>query len=42
VTATEPLRLLALAPAHLQVLMADAPGFADVIEAAVRDRLTRT
>jgi aromatic-L-amino-acid/L-tryptophan decarboxylase len=42
VTATEPLRLLALAPAHLKVLMAEAPRFADVIRSAVRDRLTRT
>lgn len=42
VTATERLRLLVLAPAHLNQLMALAPGVADRIQRAVRDRLART
>jgi aromatic-L-amino-acid/L-tryptophan decarboxylase len=39
VTATEPLRLLVLGPAHLSRLMAEAPGVAQRIEHAVRERM---
>ena len=42
VTAVEPLRLLALAPAHLNLLMAESPPIDERISSAVRDRLTRT
>jgi glutamate/tyrosine decarboxylase-like PLP-dependent enzyme len=42
VTATAPTRLLVLAPAHLNQLMVQAPGVAERIQSAVRDRLTRT
>jgi hypothetical protein len=42
VTAVERLRLLALAPAHLNILMADAPSVDERIQSAVRERLTRT
>ena len=42
VKAIEPLRLLALAPAHLNLLMAEAPSVDERINSAVRDRLTRT
>lgn len=39
VTASEPLRLLVLAPSHLNLLMTDAPPFAERIERAARERL---
>jgi selenocysteine lyase/cysteine desulfurase len=39
VTATEPLRLLVLAPAHLAQLMAEAPAIDEIVRAAVRERL---
>jgi glutamate/tyrosine decarboxylase-like PLP-dependent enzyme len=41
VTATEPLRLLALAPAHLQQLMATAPSVDETVSRALRERLVR-
>ena len=39
VTATEPLRMLALAPSHFNLLMTQAPRFAERIERAMRQRL---
>jgi MFS family permease len=42
VTATEPLRLLVLAPAHLARLMAENPGIDEQVRRAVRERLPTT
>jgi glutamate/tyrosine decarboxylase-like PLP-dependent enzyme len=39
VTATAPLRLLVLAPSHFNLLMTQAPRFAERIDAAMRQRL---
>ena len=39
VTATEPMRLLVLGPAHLNRLVAEAPSVAQRIERAVRERM---
>ena len=42
VTATEPLRLLVLAPAHLARLMAENPDIDEQVRRAVRERLPTT
>ena len=41
VVATEPLRLLVLAPAHLGRLMAEAPAVDEIVRRAVRERLAQ-
>jgi glutamate/tyrosine decarboxylase-like PLP-dependent enzyme len=42
VTATAPLRLLALGPAHLSRLMAESPAVSGLVQEALRERLSKT
>ena len=42
VTATEPMRLMVLGPAHLNRLMAESPGVSRIVQQALRERLSKT